>query len=306
MRIFDAALTAALLPLGALADAIIEAAQQRRAGRAQVPHRTVFPLADGDALLIMPASDERYACVKLVSVNLGNPARGLPRVQGEVVLMDRASGARLALFDGTTVTAHRTAAVSLAAARRIGTPHKANLLVVGAGTQGRAHARALGAEFVPRSVLVGSRNIEAARTLADELARDGVPARATADIVAAAAQADIIVTATNSRTPVLPEALRPGVRIFAVGAHTAQMVEVPAAVVRRARIVVDTRDGAAAEAGDLIQAGVAPRQMIELEDASACAQERSAPVLFKSVGSALWDLAAARLAWETVIRGAGA
>lgn len=296
LRLVDAARTAALLPWRPLAEAVARAAAERAAGRLQAPLRSSFALQGDDRLLLMPASDERHACVKLVTVNHGNPARGLPRVQGEVLLMDRASGERLALFDGVTLTARRTAAVSLAAALALRVPRGERLLVVGAGAQARAHVLAFHEGLAPAWIGIAARTGASAQRLVAELADSGVAAHAVDDVAAEVARCGLIVTATTSRVAVLPERVADGVRVFAVGAFTPAMCELPAGLVRRARVIVDDLAGAREEAGDLIQAGVDWTRVSELGGGMAPLDDQ--PVVFKSVGSAAWDLAAARLAWE--------
>lgn len=340
MRHFTADQTTALLPWRALAEALLRAAAGRRAGTVSAPERMVFPLAGEDLLLLMPASDAAHACVKLVSVNHGNPARALPRVQGEVVLMDRASGERLALFDGVALTARRTAGVSLAAALQLGARPGGRLLIVGAGVQALAHAQAFAEVLAPSELVIAARRPASATALVAQLAAQGIAARALATDAAAAdparalspdsaahaapeesrgdapppavgalsqavAQADWIVTATTSRHAVIADTVRPGALVFAVGAFTPQMCELPASLVRRATVWVDTREGARHEAGDLLQAGVdldGVRQLGDDAPGAALAPPGAAPdprpVVFKSVGSAVWDLAAAVLAWQ--------
>jgi len=296
MRLVDAEQTAALLPWRPLADAIARAAQDRAAGRLHAPLRSSFPLSGDDRLLLMPASDDHFASVKLVTVNHGNPALGRARVQGEVLLMDRATGERLALFDGVTLTGRRTAAVSLAAALALKVPAGERLLIVGAGAQALAHALAFDAVLAPAWIGIAGRSRASADGLVATLAAQGVKAQAVDDMAAEAGRCGLIVTATTSRVAVIPEALQPGVRVFAVGAFTPAMCELPAALVRRAVVIVDEHAGARVEAGDLIQADVDWSQVRELGSVFEDAGVR--PVVFKSVGSAAWDLAAARLAWD--------
>lgn len=298
VRLIDAEQTAALLPWRPLADAVMRAAVERAEGRLQAPLRSSFALSGDDRLLLMPASDAHYASVKLVTVNHGNPALGRERVQGEVLLMDRATGERLAMFDGVTLTARRTAAVSLAAALGLQVPAGERLLIVGAGAQALAHAQAFAAVLAPAWIGIAARSRAAADGLVATLAAHGVKAHPIDDIGAEIGRCSLIVTATTSRSPVIPDALRPGVRVFAVGAFTPAMCELPAALVRRAALIVDDLDGAKEEAGDLIQAGVDWSTVRGLAQAAELTGAGERPVVFKSVGSAAWDLAAARMAWD--------
>jgi 1-piperideine-2-carboxylate/1-pyrroline-2-carboxylate reductase [NAD(P)H] len=147
-------------------------------------------------------------------------------------------------------------------------------------------------------VFVTSRSFAHAEQLAAEATRLGLAARALRDPVEALPEATLIVTGTTSAQPVLPDQIRSDALICAVGAYLPTMAEVPAAIVRQARLYVDTLEGAQAEAGDLIQAGVDWSQVTPLEQAESAARPRSGPILFKSVGHALWDLAAAVLIHE--------
>jgi len=289
-----------LLPWKPLADAMLRASGDVRAGRLHAPLRHGFALSGDDRLLLMPASDAYYASVKLVTVNHGNPALGLPRVQGEVVLMNRATGERLAWFDGVALTARRTAAVSLAAALALQVGPGQPLLIVGAGAQALAHAQAFAAVLAPSRIRIGARSRGSADGLVATLAAQGIAAQVADDIALEAARSTLIVTATTSRLPVIPEALAPGARVFAVGAFTPAMCELPAGLVNGAGLVVDEKEGALVEAGDLIQAGVDWSRVRDLASAHELADAGDQVVVFKSVGSAAWDLAAARLAWDTL------
>ncbi|MEM4781599.1 MAG: hypothetical protein QXG03_08590, partial [Halalkalicoccus sp.] len=141
-RILDAGETAARLPYPALADSIRQVALSRRSGRIEAPPRLSVPLPEDGILLVMPASDGEVAITKLVTVHPGNAERDLPTIRGEVVVMRASTGERLGILDGGTVTARRTAALSLLAARELAPDPHGALLVVGAGAQGRAHLEA--------------------------------------------------------------------------------------------------------------------------------------------------------------------
>src|SRR3954471_63079 len=117
MRIVDAEATAALLPYPALADALGEVLRARKKGQTTAPQRLGVPLAGGGLLFLMPAADDRLAITKLVTIHTDNAALGLPVVQADVLVMDAHTGERLVTMDGNVVTARRTAALSLLAAR---------------------------------------------------------------------------------------------------------------------------------------------------------------------------------------------
>jgi ornithine cyclodeaminase len=295
MQIFDAEATAVLLPYGALADAIRAVLHDQRAGKVHAPPRLAVPLAQNGTLLLMPATDGELAITKLVTVHPHNAAHGLSSVQGDVLVLDAATGKRLYMLEGGAVTARRTAALSLLAAQLLAPDLTGPLLIVGAGTQGRAHLEAFAIGLGIQQIYITSRTSEHAEALAAYARAQGITAQAVASPLDVIDRAPLIVTATTSSQPVLPTQVRLDAFIAAVGAYTPEMAEVPPDLVRRAQIYVDTLEGAQAEAGDLIQAHVDWTHVRPLTAALDQERPRSGPVVFKSVGHALWDLAAARL-----------
>jgi ornithine cyclodeaminase len=304
MRVYSAAETTSLLPYPALAEAIADVLRRARAGEAAAPKRVHLPLASPSGrgmLLVMPAADARLSITKLVTVHPDNPGLGLPTIQGEVLVMDAATGRRLGILDGPALTARRTAALSLLAARLLAPSPDGPLLLVGAGVQAEAHLEAFRDGLGIRRVLVASRGPEGAARLAVRARELGLEATVVEcggeGLREALAEATLVVTATTSHTPVLPEAgLRPDAFVAAVGAFTPRMAEIPAGVMQAARVVIDTRDGLS-EAGDIVQAGLDPARITPLTDLlDAPPAPDGRPVVFKSVGHALFDLAAAVLA----------
>ncbi len=303
MEILDARETASRLPYGALADAIRELALARRAspGDLRAPPRQALPLPGGGVLLVMPASDGEVAITKLVTVHPGNAGRGRPTIQGEVVVMDATTGERLGLLDGAAVTARRTAALSLLAARTLAARSEGPLLVVGAGTQGRSHLEAFVEDLGVSKVFIASRNPENAEALAEHASGLGVEAAAVGEPGEALGDAGLVVTATTSREPVLPETVPEGTFVAAVGSFEPEAAELPPGLISRSAVVVDTLEAAKEEAGDLIQAerkgAFDWSDATELGDALHTTDRPAGTVVFKSVGHALWDLAAARTAF---------
>ncbi len=143
-----------LFPYDALADAVADVLRARRAGRATAPERLAVPVPGG-VLLCMPATDGELAVVKTITVHPGN--RDRPVIQGEVAVMEAATGKRLGVLDGPTVTARRTAAVSLLAARLLAPVKTGPLLIIGAGVQARAHAEAFWQGLGVREISLASR-----------------------------------------------------------------------------------------------------------------------------------------------------
>ena len=294
------AATAQALPYGALADAV-EALLKDPA--VSVPPRLVQPLAQGGSLFVMPASDAQVAITKLITFVPDNAHRGLPSIQGDIVVFDAVDGRRRLILDGPTVTARRTAAVSLLAARHLAPAPGGRLLIVGAGVQGRSHLEAFVQGFGVREVRVASRSPASADALVAHAQALGAQARRVDDADAALADCPLVVSSTSAQEVALRARPRDDAFVCAVGAFTPRMVEwapdVCAHVATHGRIVVDTRD-ADHEAGDLLQAGLDVANFPSLADvvlnrpAWTGLAQRTGPVFFKSCGWAGWDLAAAR------------
>jgi ornithine cyclodeaminase len=298
MKVLTAQQTAALLPYSALAEALRAMLADKQAGRATAPPRLPVPLAGGGILLLMPAADDELAITKLVTVHPQNAAQGLPSVQAEVLVFEARTGRRLLWLDGATVTARRTAALSLLAARLLAPNPTGPLLIVGAGVQARAHLDAFMQGLGVREVFIASRSPVPAADLATYARAAGVVAAVVPQPEEILSQVPLIVTATSSAAPVLPPGVRADAFVAAIGAYQPDRAELPPALVHRARLFVDTLEGAQAEAGDLLLAGVDWRDVTALEVALTRPPPATGPVVFKSVGHALWDLAAARLAWQ--------
>jgi ornithine cyclodeaminase len=270
-------------------------------------------------LLIMPAWEARepgspcagrYLGLKAVTVYPDNAAaRGQPAVLGSYILMSAETGATLAVMDATRLTAWRTAAASALASRHLSRPDAARLLMVGAGALAPFLVRARASVRPIREVAVWNRARPGAERVVAELARHGIAASVADDLAAVAAEADIVSTATLSSEPLIRGAwLRPGTHLDCVGAFKPGMRETDDEVVARARIFVDTRTGAFGEAGDIlqpIQSGVIGKEAVlaDLFDlARGTSLGRRTPeeiTLFKSVGAAIEDLAAAIAVYET-------
>jgi ornithine cyclodeaminase len=249
----------------------------------------------------MPASDPEIAITKLVTVHPENPGRDLPTIQGEVVVMDATTGERLGLMDGSVVTARRTAALSLLAARELAPRPEGPLLVVGAGTQGRAHLEAFREGLGVSRVFVYSRSSKSAVSLAGHARSLGLEAEEVEGPREVLDEVSLVVTATTSSEPVLPGEIPEGIFVAAVGSFEPEAAELPPALISASHIFVDTMEGAREEAGDLIQAqqagAFAWKDATPLEDALRSSERPAGTIVFKSVGDALWDLAAARTAF---------
>ncbi|MDP2016537.1 delta(1)-pyrroline-2-carboxylate reductase family protein [Hydrogenophaga sp.] len=288
--------TAEALPYPALAD---EMDALLRDPDVVVPPRIVQPLAGGGSLFVMPAADARVAITKLITFIPDNAARGLPAIQGDIVVFDALTGQRTALLDGPTVTARRTAAVSLLAARLLAPRTDGPLLIVGAGVQGRAHLEAFHEGLGVREVWVASRSAASTDALVQHAHRLGMSARRVMDADAALANCPLVVSCTSAQAVALRARPRTDAFVAAVGAFTPRMVEWAPEVCRwlaaEGLLVVDTRD-ADHEAGDLLQAGIDVHALATLADVvrEPPTHRHQGPVFFKSCGWAGWDLAAAR------------
>lgn len=286
------------------------------AGRAEVPLRCRLPVPPHEGLtLCMPAfvdgDAEQALTVKLVSVFPRNASLGLPTVYGAVLLLEANTGRPLALLEGSSLTALRTGAASGVATDLLSRPDSQVAAIFGAGAQARTQLEAVCAVRPIRQGWIYSRTPSRAEALSAELAGQGaIPRdlRVAVDPRQAVAEADVICTATTSAQPVFADAdLKPGVHINAVGSYTPQMQEVPGPTVRRALVVVDSREAVLAEAGDLLiplQQGLIRPDHIHAELGQLVLGQKPARAdngqvtLFKSVGLAVQDALAATLAYR--------
>jgi len=274
----------------------------------ELPPRQVLELApaagDGVTSLVMPAW-QRGGClgVKVVNVAPGNAARGLPGLHSTYVLYDATTGVPLAWLDGDEITARRTAATSALAASWLARADSRSLAIVGAGRVARLLAEAHRVCRPIERVAVWARSPARAQALADELVAEGVDARAAASVEAAVADADIVSCATLAREPIVQGKWLPaGSHLDLIGSFAPTMREADDDCFAGATVVVDS-DDAPTKSGDLI--GPIARGVVDAGAIATLAElargrrrGRSADVertVFKSVGSALEDLAAAML-----------
>ncbi len=310
MRVIGAERIRECLPWAALEEAL--ARMFREGCEAPLRHRHAIPGtgrgegAEG-TLLLMPAWRKGgHVGVKIVHVAPDNPGRGLPAVQATYLLSDAATGVPLALLDGGELTDRRTAAASTLAGRYLARPDSRRLLVLGSGRVAAALAEAWCARLPIAEVAIWSPTPANAARLAGRLSAHGLPARAAAS--PSPAGFDIVSAATLSAVPLVRGAeVSPGTHVDLVGAFRPAMRESDGALLARATVVVDTRAGAMAEAGDIVQAmeegAIGPGHVVaELADLCRGAHPgRRQPgevTVFKSVGWAGEDLAAAVLAYE--------
>ncbi len=296
----------------------VESAFARYArGEATVPSRLALTAEEGGLLLVMPSSMAAAALgAKLVSVYPKNRERGLPTIFATYVLMEPGTGRPLALLEGGFLTGIRTGATSALAARYLARSDSRVIACFGAGVQAAFQLRCLASVFALERVLVVGRSRVRAERFCEAVARElRVPVTLAETPGQALSQADLVTCATTSSTPVFGGTdLRPGTHVDAVGAFRPETREVDTETVARARVVVDTYAGAWEEAGDVlipIKEGAISRSSVHAELAEliiGAKSGRQGPdeiTLFKSIGFALEDAAAARLAYDEA-RAAGA
>lgn len=315
MLILNREEVARLLPMGECIEVMAEALSALARGEALQPLRQAHWLPDRRGLLgVMPGAlwdgdGGAVLGIKVITVFHGNHARGEESHLGSVLLFEGDMGKPIASLDAAAVTEIRTAAVSGLATRLLAREDAGDLALLGSGVQARSHLAAMKEVRPLRRVRVWSRHPESARRFADrESARHGLSIETVATARAAVEGADLICTVTSAREPVLEGAwLAPGAHINAAGACTPATRELDTEAVRRARLFVDRRESALAEAGDLLiplRAGELGEDHIagELGDLLlGRLPGRQSPeeiTLFESLGIAVEDVAAARHVWR--------
>jgi ornithine cyclodeaminase len=310
LPVLDAAATEAALPF----DRLIPALRELFVSGCEVPQRHTHTLQSGEGpaltSLLMPAwQPGGYYAVKIVNIAPGNAARGLPGLHASVLLHDASTGKPLVLMDGDQVTARRTAAASALAASYLARPEASHLLVLGAGRV---------AELVPQAyrevrkitrVTVWARKFAAAQALAHTLYQQGFNALAVEDLGSAVALADIVSCATLSTQPLVQGRwLKPGTHLDLIGGFTPGMREADDDCFVDASLFVDTEE-ALVKSGDLLSP--MHQGLFTVADVRAQLHHlckglhpgRTRPeerTVFKSVGTALEDLAAAQLAMQSL------
>ncbi|MFE5581967.1 ornithine cyclodeaminase family protein [Kitasatospora sp. NPDC056531] len=257
------------------------------------PARSAVPVPAGE-LLLMPAAAGPYAGVKIAGVAPGNPALGLPRITGSYLLLDGPTLQPLAVLDGAALTALRTPAVTAAALARLAVPEAEHLVVFGSGPQAYGHLDALLAVRPLRRLTVVARDPGRASALVAY--GRGLGLSAGVGGPEAVGRADVVVCCTTARAPLFDGALVPAhAAVAAVGSHEPDAREVDEVLVGRAELYVEARTAAAREAGDLVMAGVAGRQVWNLAELvrGDAPVPSGRPRFFKSVGMAWEDLAVA-------------
>lgn len=302
MRIYNPEQTAQALPYHALVPAIEYAALQLSRCQIDAPERQIVPVGPSGVLLTMPAVAADIGVTKLITVHRGNAQHRLPVIQGEVIVFCAETGRRLALLDGPTLTARRTAAVTLAGIRALAPAAPSSAVLIGTGVQAAAHMEALADFLGVARFWVAGRDIARARQFCEAGMQRTPQAIAMPigpeELQARCQEADIVIAMTTATAPVIPDALRPSTMAIGIGAFRPDMAELPASLLQARRIVVDHLAGARHEAGDLLRAGIDWDAVLDLPTliAGGGIDRNGVAPVFKTVGHAAWDLAAARVA----------
>jgi alanine dehydrogenase len=302
------------LPMSIAIEAMKTAFAQLSAGEATVPLRSQISVQDqGGTALFMPAwlHQSNEMALKIVSVFPKNISQGLPTIHAIVIALDAATGRPLAMLEGASLTAIRTGAASGAATDLLANPDASTVGLFGSGVQARTQLEAVCTVRDIEQVWVYSLDEDGAKAFAEEMSGFGpIPSqlKIVDDPQRAMRDADIICTATTSPTPVFDGSdLKPGAHINAVGSFTPDMQEIDCDTILKATVVVDSREAALAEAGDLIipiKEGLIGTDWIHAELGQIINGEmpgRTDPeqvTLFKSVGVAVQDAVAAYRALE--------
>jgi ornithine cyclodeaminase/alanine dehydrogenase-like protein (mu-crystallin family) len=312
IRVLDAQATGIRLPFGEL----VATLRRAFAEGCVVPvrhHHTIANDGEPDAtLLLMPAWHEthrsgRYLGIKIVTVFPGNTARNLPGLTSTYMLYDGRTGAQLALLDGNTITSRRTVAASALAADYLARKDARRLLVIGAGRVASLISDAYRAVREIEHIDIWDIDAASAARLAQNLKQQGLTTSVVSDLEPAVRAADIVSAATLATVPIIRgEWLRPGTHVDLIGGFTPAMREADDEAVRRSSVYIDTRE-ALHEAGDLVQpirAGIFSADLVRATLDELCRSDAPARTsdseitLYKAVGTALADLAAATMVYE--------
>jgi ornithine cyclodeaminase len=310
MVILSEADVRAVLPMRDLVDAMHDALSAFSTGQVQQPLRTVLEIGEARAFFgVMPAyvSASGALGTKIVTVFGGNTALGLPTHLATILIFDPATGALRALLDGRYITEARTAAVSAVSVRLLARETAVTLAMIGSGVQARSHLEAIGLVRPLRVVRVWSPSPRSREAFVSDMQpHTAAPIEVCSSAREAAEGADIVVLATSAREPVVESTwIADGTHICAVGACRPDQREMDTPLVARARVFVDSRAGALAEAGDLVlplkEGAIGPGHIAGELGALAAGriagrQAGAQVTIFKSLGMAVEDVVAAHLA----------
>ena len=264
------------------------------AGRVTQPVRSIISVdPPGGFLGLMPALTPDGLGLKAVTFYPPNAERGIPTHMATIFLVDPQTGTPLAIMDGRLITEMRTAAVSAAATKMLASPDAKVLAILGSGVQARSHVEALRLVRRFEEIRVWSPTFERAKQFAEETGGAAVPAEQ------AVRDADVVVTVTSSRTPVLKDAwLKPGCHVNAIGACRPDWRELDDEAMQKNVVFVDSREGAMKESGDVILSGAKVHAELGEALAGKVPARANETTIFKSLGMAVEDIAAATLVYR--------
>jgi ornithine cyclodeaminase/alanine dehydrogenase-like protein (mu-crystallin family) len=305
------------LPPAECAEAMAAVLKAHARGETYMPLRSMLmpPQAAG-FMGLMPAwrdGGEPVFSLKTVCVMPGNPARGLDAHQGIVTLFDGETGQPTAILDASAVTSIRTAAVTAVATGALARPEARTLAMIGAGVQARAHIEALTLVRPFETINIYAPTESHAHELAQKVAAAAADVNVSPSAEDAVGQADVVVTATSSKQPVIERAwLKPGTHINAIGASTPNAAEIDTDTVANSAVFADSRESIRNEAGEFrlaVEQGLIDGEdhvRGELGEVLAATRPGRQSIdeltLFRSLGLAVEDLAAAELAVATARR----
>lgn len=286
--------TAKLLDWHLLVDALKIASRELISGEILNPERMVVPLPNNGVLLSMPAVAADIATHKLVNVQPANKRNGLPTIHGQVSVFNAQSGEPRFILDGPEVTGRRTAAVSMLALETFMNRTPESILIIGAGTQAAYHIKAINALYPDAKVWVCGIDYDKTSIFCE--ANKTIHYNLEACAPNKMPDTSSVITLTTSNVAVYNERARTGKLIIGVGAFTPQMCEIGKTTLAGSDLYADDPVGARHEAGDYIQAEVVWEKVRSLASALDVPPVLDRPVVFKSVGTGAWDLAACRVA----------
>lgn len=298
-----------------LSKALEKAHVEFSTGKAVMPVRLVVPVPEiKGRITSMPAylSEDKALGMKVVTYFPENPRQGLPIILATVFLFSTESGKLLAVMDGTYITAIRTACISAVATRALANPETPVLGVLGAGVQARAQIRTLCAMRKIEEIKVYDVLEKSVRSLKEELEPDvRIKIKAVKTPEQAVRDVDLLVTVTTAKEPIVrADWLKPGVHINAIGSHRPDLREIDGVTMRRAKVVVDSREAVMAECGDVLLAikeGAITEDHIHAEIGEVLAGKKTGRTsageitLYKAVGIAIQDVATAKLAYQKAV-----
>ncbi len=294
MKYYSAPETQALLPFPALVDMLARTVRDYANGAITCPPRTVVPTQDGNGtLMCMPTVAEDLIATKILTIFGKNAERHLPTIQGMITCADAHDGRFLFNLDGPTVTMRRTSAMSMLGIRTFTRNIVKRVLIIGTGTQALAHVQALLALYPGIEVIIRGRTPERAEHFCKQHATNLLTLRPETPNET---PFNVVITTTASTTPIYDGKADPHCLVIGVGAYRPDMAEIAPQIVRASQLYVDDPIGAPTEAGDILQAGVNWNSVHALAQALDAPPNPMHPVFFKSVGCAVWDLAACRVA----------